>query len=387
MSLFVDLIELGDSHTNAALEVLCKAHDHDDGIWEPHQSPLLKRMIELFTQRGLDRLDAVRTEILAWQSGARHQPGSTPIERPAGTMERWTEAELSLVRIYLEHLPPAEWTLEDHMLAVDATVQRYLPHDDMRTEAQWLATRASLMGRVQANMEHVTTSQADVLLASMPSTAADAAAQFGGSRAQRATMDFAQTRCAENVRNIANDVRHRMRAVVAGHVSERQVGLPTPSSSLEAKLLDQFGTLNRDWRRIAVTEAGEAQTAGYIASLPVGTKVKRVEQYKNACAFCRKIDGRVMEVVDPAAEGKDPETQIWAGKTNVGRSASPRKRVGSAFVDREPDEMWQVPAGLVHPHCRGRWVPTIQDRPGDDHSFGDWMRAKLAAMPPVKGSK
>ena len=61
-------------------------------------------------------------------------------------------------------------------------------------------------------------------------------------------------------------------------------------SSLETKLMDQFATLNRDWRRIAVTEAGEAQTAGYIASVPRGTKVKRVEQYKNACAFCRKIE-------------------------------------------------------------------------------------------------
>jgi hypothetical protein len=385
MSLFVDLIELGEHSTNDALEMMCKAtHDHDDGIWAAMESPLLRRLVELFTQRGLDRLDAVRTELLAWSTGARHTAGDR-IVRPAGMMERWTQSELSLVRIYLEHLPPAEWTLEDHMLAVDATVQRYLPQDDMRTEAQWLSTRASLMGRVQANMERVTLAQADALLAAMPNTAGEAVAAFGGTRAQAAIMEHAETRCAENVRNIANDVRHRMRATVAAHVVDQELGLPAPASSLETKLLDQFGTLNRDWRRVAVTEAGEAQTAGYVSSLPVGTKVKRVEQYKNACAFCRKIDGRIMEVVDPAREDKDPETMIWPGKTNVGRSASPRKRVGQVFKEREPEEMWIIPAGLVHPHCRGRWIPTIQDREGDDKDFGQWMRDKLAAMPPVKG--
>jgi len=381
MSLFLDLIELGERHTNAALEVLCKAHDHDDGIWAPMESPLLQRLVEMFTRRGLDRLDAVRSELLAWQSGAKHTGGDR-IPRPDGLMERWTQSELSLVRIYLEHVPPSEWTLEDHMLAIDATVQRYLPQDDMRTEAQWLTTRASLMGRVQANMDSVTADQADLLLAAMPSTMGEAVAAFGGSVAQRAVMAHAETRCAENVRNVSNDVRHRMRGVIAEHVTERELGVPVVSgSSLETKLLDQFGTLNRDWRRIAVTEAGEAQTAGYVSSLPMGTKVKRVEQYKNACAFCRRIDGRIMEVVDPAREDKNPETMIWPGKTNVGRSASPRKRVGMVLKEREPEEMWQVPAGLVHPHCRGRWIPTITDRPGDDADFGDWMRAQLAAMP------
>ena len=297
-------------------------------------------------------------------------------------MEHWNDAERSLVKLYLEHLPPAEWTLDDHMLAVDYTFQRYLPADDMRAEAEWLATRSSLMGRVQAHMDGVTADQADALLIAMPSTVAQAVAVFPMARAQRITMEFAAERCAENVRNLADDARHRMRATIADHVAQRELGAPVAGgSSLETKLLDQFGILNRDWRRIAVTEAGEAQTHGYVASLVPGTKVKRVEQYRNACAFCRKIDGKVVTVVDPAAPDKNWDTQIWPGKTNIGRSASPRKRVGTVFKEREPEEMWTIPAGLVHPHCRGRWVPTIQDRPGDDPDFADWMRAQLAALP------
>ena len=378
MGLFLDLIHLDEQRTNAALELLCKAtHDHDGDIWLPLDSPLIARLVELFTQRGLDRLDAFRTELLAWAAGARHTPGAR-IDRPAGAMERWTDAERALVKLYLEHLPPAEWTLDDHMVAIDWLAQRYLPKDDMRTEAEWLSTRASLMGRVQANMEGVTAKQADVILAALPSTVDAAVEQFGATIAQRAVMEFAAARCAENVRNLANDARHKMRNLIAEHVTERQLGIQGPGSSLETKLLDKFGTLNRDWRRIAVTEAGEAQTQGYIASQAPGSKVKRVEQYRNACAFCRRIDGKIVTIVDPAKDPKDWDNEIWVGKSNVGRSASPRKRVGDTFVEREPDEMWVIPAGLVHPHCRGRWVPTIQDRPGDDKDFGDWLRATLA---------
>jgi hypothetical protein len=297
-------------------------------------------------------------------------------------MERWSDAERSLVKLYLQHLPPGEWTLDDYMLSVDFLSQRYLPVDDMRSEAEWLSTRASLMGRVQANMEKLNADQADALLVAMPSAVDQAVAQFGGTRYQRFAMEFAANRCAENVRNLGNDARHRMRGVIAQHVEAKTLGLPeVGGSSLETKLLDAFGTLNRDWRRIAVTEAGNAQTVGYVASLPMGAKVKRVEQYKGACAFCRKIDNKVVTVVDPAMDNKDPETMIWVGKDNIGRSASPRKRVGDLLVDREPHEMWQIPAGLVHPHCRGRWIPTIQDRPGDDPDFGDWMREQLASMP------
>lgn len=377
MGLFVDLIDLDEPRTDAALEYLCKAtHDHDDGIWAAMDSPLLARLVELFTQRGLARLDAFRTDLQAWVEGHRYQPGEQ-LARPAGAMERWTEAERSLVKLYLEHLPPELWTLDDHMLAVDWLAQRYLPADDMRTEAEWLATRSSLMGRVQASMEKVNAKQADTVLMAMPSTVAAAVEAFGVNPRQRVTMELAAQRCAENVRHLSENARHAMRGIIAQHVADRELGVKGPGSSLETKLLDAFGTLNRDWRRIAVTEAGEAQTMGYVASLQPGTRLKRVEQYKNACAFCRRIDGKIVTVVDPAHEPKDWDGSVWVGKTNIGRSASPRKRVGNSFVERDPEEIWTIPAGLAHPHCRGRWVPTIEEREGDDPDFAAWLRDTL----------
>lgn len=379
MTLLIDIGACCEHHTNDTLEHLHKAigEGDPDTIWIAHQSPLLARMIELFTQRGLFRLEGFRTELEAWLAGERHVAGHRPA-RPAGAMERWNASELKIVKLYLETLPPGEFTLDDHMMVVDYLAQRYLPAEELKTEAEWLATRSTLMGRVQANMARTTPAESDAIFAAMPITVEDAEQAFTMSPAQRAVLQFARARGVENVVDLADGVRRRMRRLVARKIEADMMGdKSAPPGSLQTQLLDAFGDANRDWRRIALTEAAENQNQGYITSLKAGTKVKRLEQYQNACPFCRKIDGTVMEVVAADAPNKDGETQIWPGKTNIGRSASPRRRQGGILVERQPEDMWWIPAGVVHPHCRGSWLPVIEDQPGDDPDFADWLRNTL----------
>lgn len=377
MTLFLDISQLSATATDEALELMHKAaHGGDDGIWEPHHSPFLRRLVELFTQRGLDRLEAVQKALLALETGKAHKPHPVPVAKP-GMMYRWDDGELGMVKLYLESLPIEQWTLDDHMMAVEYVVQKYLPADELKTEAEWLATKSSLMGKVQANIaKEPTFKQADAILAALPSSVVTVGGSFVLSQAQQHVLEYGVARCAENVRSITESVRHQLRNVIMQHAEELMLG--NPGEALQTRLFDTFGQLNRDWRRIAVTEAGENQLQGYIASLPVGVKVKRVEQYKGACGFCRKIDGRVAEVVSASTPYKDGETQIWPGKTNVGRSASPRKRVGDLLVPREPHELYWLPAGLAHPHCRGRWVQVVEPDEGDDPSFAAWLATALA---------
>lgn len=378
MTVFIDFTLLSEPATNDALEYIFKStHDHDKGIWAPHESALIRRLIELFTRRGLDRLEHVKQAIIAWETGVNYKPADA-IPTPPGMMARWNTDELALVKIYLESLPPELWSLDDHMMAVDYVVQRYLPADELSTEAEWMATRAGMMGKVQANMAgEATPKQADAVLAALPSTVAAAAQMFQLTPLEQHTLAYGKMRAVENVRALTDDVRHKMRNVVMRHVEEKVLTGDTSGRSLEGQLLDEFATLNRDWRRIAVTEAGECQLQGFVASVKPFSKVKRVEQYGNACAFCKKIHGRIAEVVPADHPDKDGTTQIWPGKNNIGRSASPRKRVGDNLVPRTEDEMWWLPAGLAHPHCRGRWVPVLADEPGDDQEFGDWLRKLL----------
>lgn len=377
--MLIDISDLSDEDTDNALDHIYKAlgEGDQDALWDQHPSPLIRRLIELFTQRGLVRMDALREEWLAWLAGRRHQPEPQPPPSP-GMMYRWTAEELQLVKLYLRSLPPSAFTLDDHMMLVDYLVQRYLPTDELRTEAEWLTTRSALMGRVQANMVDVTAPQADRLISSMPLTVAEAQTRFRPTPRQLAVMNFSASRAADRVQKVSDDARYRMRTLIRRHTEGQELKTPEYSGrALESKLVEEFGTLNRDWRRIAVTEAGEALNQGLVASLPSGTRLKRIEQYRGACAFCRRIDGKEVTVVSPDSEIKDPAASVWVGKDNYGRSASPNKRMGSALVERSPQERWWIPAGTAHPNCRGRWVRISSPAAGDDPEFAAWLNNTL----------
>lgn len=380
MSLFIDIIALNEPQSETVLGALYKSiHDHDDGD-RPHESPFVRRIIELFYERGIARLEAVKKAITKWESGGYHKPSADVPPRPDGMMARWTPAELELVETFLRALPAGAWTLDDHMMMVDYVIQTYLPQDVMIAEADWMATRSNLMGKVQANMAAPPSlPQADKILAVLPATMAGAVETVRLSPLQQVTLAIGNARAAEHVTNFTTDARRRLRATIMQHAEQQMLAVKGVGggSSLQTKLLDTFGTLNRDWRRIAITEAGDNQLLGFLASLPAGSRVRRIEQYANACPHCRRIDGKVMTVVPPDHPNKDPETEVWIGKTNVGRSAAPSKRVGNQLVARSPDELWWIPAGLMHPHCRGRWVQMQSDQPGDDPEFGKWLRDLL----------
>ena len=172
------------------------------------------------------------------------------------------------------------------------------------------------------------------MLAAMPNIVKDASKQFKLSPVQYAVLDFGRARAGEVVTRLSDNVRHKMRDVIMQHEEQKMLngGSAAPGSALKTRLLDEFAVLNRDWRRIAVTEAGETANQGFISSMKAGSKLRRVEQYTNACSFCRKIDGTVVEVVEPSRALKNPDAMVWLGKTNIGRSLSPRKRVGG--IDR-----------------------------------------------------
>ena len=350
--LFLDLIDVPVGVTNDTLEYLYKAiSDHgdgDDALWRPHESVFLAKLIELFTKRGLDRIQAVRDALAKWTSGAGYKGDAEP-SRP-GELYRWDEVERALVTVYLQNLPVSEWTVDDHMLAVDLVMQTYLPRDQIVPEAKWLASRSVIMGRVEAVMPGASQAQTEkILQAAEPQ-------RFNWSEAGARALAWAETRAAENVVAMADSSRHALRRVVADAVHQRQLGL---SVDIETRLRDAFGDMNRDWRRIALTEGVNAQLEGFVATAGVGARLKRVEQYKGACQFCRKIDGVVVTVVDPAKPDKDADKEIWAGKNNVGRSVAPMKRVGGKLIPREAHEMAWIPVGAAHPACRGRWVSQV----------------------------
>lgn len=376
--LLIDETHCCDHHVTEAIDDLfTKAATEPPDPWREHESPLVRKMIELFTDRGLTRISSMQLELQKWIDGGMFRKGPRePL--PPGFLPRWTDGELALVRLYLETLPPVEFTMDDWMLLADFLHERYFPADQLWNEAEWLSVKSSMMGRVQARMGLLKSGQADHLLAASPVTVAGVAEKFGMSAAQEAMMTYGRARCVENVKTMASGLVHRAKTAILEFVKGKALGSPDIRESLETRLGDAFGQANADFRRIAVTEAGELQNQGLIASLKPGTRVRRVEQYAGACPFCRKIDGMEFEVCAPEdAEGKDPWKYVWVGKTNVGRSAAPRKRVEGELVDRTDAEMWHPAAGVQHPHCRGTWIVLKEPDDAGDPEFTAWMRETL----------
>lgn len=149
----------------------------------------------------------------------------------------------------------------------------------------------------------------------------------------------------------------------------------SPTELVES-LYDRFGHMNRDWRRIAETEIGEAQNNGQLLT-ELGRR-KEGEEYifmkgissGDACPWCRnEVDGTIVVLLEePPDSGTDKividgetYTAIWSGKTNYGRNR----------------QNWWIAAGTQHPHCRCTWVKHI---PG----FEKWDDKFRAAMQHAK---
>lgn len=363
-------------------DLLLKGARDPMGIWQPHESPLIRGLVEKWTNVGIHKFGALQSELVKWIDHGQHKPGpqTASPEIPWG---RWTPGEVKTVKLYLESLPPEAFTVDDWLLVVNYLFQRYLPQDVMLTDAEMLAVRSSIMGKVAANVESLSEGKASKIADAAPFQVAAANRLFPGmTTAQRAALAFGKARCCELVVQLSENARMDMRKLIIDWQAQVALGGDkAPREALQSRLLDKFGMINRDWRRIAITEAGENMNQGMIASLPVGTVVKRIEQYSGACSFCKKWDGANLTVVSPEKANKNPDTEVWVGKTNVGRSSSPMKQSGTGLVPRTTDELWQPTAGLFHPHCRGRWL--VVSSPTDpvnlpDEQYLSWLRGQLA---------
>lgn len=383
-SLIVDIGPLSCCGTDLVLEFMSKAlHDDEHDIWRPHESPHIRDLIETWTKNGIDRLGNIRDEFMRRVGVTLRNPPTEPVPKPKLYAGRWNSEEIESVRLYLESLPEEAFALDDWMMMVDYLVQKYLPLDVMMDESKLQVMRASMMGRVQAHMPDMSAKDAIKVAMEFPLSIVALEWEFGMTAAQRAAIEFGQARCCQYVTNVTESVRDQMKHTVLNWQQDKYSGSPSliAKRDLQGKLLDDFAVLNRDWRRIALTETANSSMNGFLSSLPVGAKVKRQEMYGGACSFCRSIDGRVFTVVAADAQEKNGETEIWTEKDNSGRSASPRKRSpdSGGLVVREANEMYWVPAGPVHPHCRGRWSLVKAAIPADDPRFAAYLDKKYGA--------
>ena len=219
-------------------------------------------------------------------------------------------------------------------------------------EEERIATHALSMGKVLKGM-----SIADSLSAGYATIkdAVDDTMDKLTSPQWRNAVDFAQQHAGELIVDLKQKQYTKIHDTLQTAIKNRN-----SHNELRESLFDQFGSMNRDWRRIAETEIGNSQNNGQLLTelenaKPDETIFMEGISSVEACPFCRdRVNGTIVVLLDaPPSNGGDEVTvdgktytAIWPGKDNYGR--------------RRAD--WWVSAGTQHPHTYSKDTEVFTDR-------------------------
>jgi hypothetical protein len=218
---------------------------------------------------------------------------------------------------------------------IDGFVQALLPAHTAEDAARVWALRSAMLGTIEERIKAITTPGAwDGYFHTMPP-------------AQQHIADWTAIRGARFITRLTDSARQKALDVL---VEANLNG--TQPKGLASVFMERMGELNRDWRRIAITETAMAISNGQLAAVADSGEWEAVwVAGPNACPSCRKHFGRVFQIVSKMKPGMDPEKVIAPGRNNVGRSAHLYRRDGTK---RGPEELW-IPCIPLHPNCCCLW--------------------------------
>lgn len=347
------LIELRNIHRapgakfEAGIEAITKALGFDSGTQKAEVSPF--RAV-----RDLERISKERVEeglLKLWDAIMRKWLG---VEKAKGTETFVLNGRIFLNPKTGKPLTNAQWAVikKDILRAFD-----YL----YAVEEERIANHALALGRVLKGL-----SLQQAVGASYKSLKAkvDLAMKQIYSPQWRNAVTFAQQEAGAMIVELKQKQYKDIHNVLQTGIKHRK-----SSGELSQDLFDKFGDWNRDWRRIAETEIGNAQNNGQLL-----TELERAKEGETifmrgiasaeACPWCRnEVDQKIVVLLEEPPPGGGDQvtidgetyTAIWPGKSNYGRSR----------------RNWWVAAGTQHPHCRCTWVKYVPGFEKWDTAFRD----------------
>lgn len=229
------------------------------------------------------------------------------------------------------------FTVKDAPELAHAVTEKWYGEGRLSSRAEASTVRSFLCGYIRHHPAAPTP-------ATLPSRVREAVARYRLERPTAETLEWARLHAAEHVTHLKEKARHAVAEMV--FAAEREGMSP---NALSRNLLTRLGSVNRDWRMMAITEASMNYANGQLTA-SIGQELEWVGA-ADACPHCRQYVGQRFKVVRADATGKDFHRVIWPGKTNLGRSFHPRTREGRV---RGPDEL-AGPVIPAHPHDRCRW--------------------------------
>ncbi len=350
--MLIDAREVNPDAANAAVEFLCKSVEASI-LWERHPTdPILAEVEDLSTEWMVRRLGLIEQEASrAFFGDWPMMTKALPADDPCQDLER-----------RIRGAEPGSLPFTIYLQVIDCWLKRHLPEKAAIGLAQRQAVKQYVAGMLRHRIVAPTPEEAQIAVASLPGSLQQAQVNDWQLTAEdTARLDLAQAQAARHVTDITAATRSRLQRVILDAERERLVqhrqGLQHPR--LQQTLQDTFQDLDRDWRRLAVSETSINASDGRVAATPIGEKLQWLA-HPGACRYCRSQHLKIFLVVSASKVDKDPETEIWPGKLamNMGRAIAKRKRTEHGLVDRTDDEL-VTPVIPAHPECRCNWVRAV----------------------------
>lgn len=356
--MLVDLAQLPSGQANAAVDWLCKSVEEAMSE-DPHPTDPLTGAMEDATTRpiklALLRLYDAVLSMLVTGGGDKLEKARKPWLASHNLCDK---LEMMVMRA-----APGSLTFTDYLNVIDCLILRHVREDVLVDELKVQAVKQYLVGHLRATGAVGPGINAALTVAALPKTVEQALILWNDLKPyDRAMIEAAQENSARLVQDISSSARSRMKKLII-EAEKRRVGDGTAvfnAQPLAQQLQEAFGDLNRDWRRVAVTETAINSADGFIASFQPGAEVKWVA-HPGCCDYCRSMNGKTFRIVRPTDPDKREREDVWVGKQieNIGRAMSRRKRLDNgSLVDRTDDEM-VLPVIPAHPNCRCIWVPVV----------------------------
>ena len=231
--------------------------------------------------------------------------------------------------------------------------------------------KAFVIGRLSNIQETVTPLQL-LKIQDLPEKIQQAAVKYNLTANQVRALQFAEREATKNIVNVSTDTAAQIQDMILESIKNKGY-----YGFLQRKLTEAFaadGTIEKDWRMIAVTELNSARNNGYISGVKSGKFVMGLS-VPRCCDFCDEfINGKIYAVIEPKGDidydGLTPgtpeyirrswlwENTVWTGKSNFGRSRAKSKKIDphkthakENLTARAHHEQW-MPTVPAHPACR-----------------------------------
>lgn len=261
---------------------------------------------------------------------------------------------------------------EREVLAVDDFIKHYF-HGHIEEAKIWYL-RAYVIGRYLGESDKIGKIFQIGQISGLPAFVKQVAKQFDLSLQEAKMIESSLNQAGMFITHTTQGTVYKVQSAIIESLIQRQ-GAQGVEQRLRSMLTDDIGELNRDWKRVAITEVNKLFNDGYLDTLDSDDYVIGISM-PDACDHClRDINSKIYQVIKtPPPDytnmtGEERkrveklwETKVWSGKNNIGRSASKQKRhnpkLGNKkenLRDKHHHEM-TMPAVPYHPYCRCRYI-------------------------------